>query len=718
MVDLLGKIGDVMNDNLSISIYNAVNSLKIINETELEIIICKLLKKAENPMTIEEITNELFFINKIDREKLRLILNYYDFIHLDGDRYYYSQEDKDTSENVINIMNKLKYVEQLDVCSLVFQLLSKLEKPLSIYDIKSYLSIFIDVDEEELEETINNCTDFKIVEYKTYALSSWDNYAKISLKFDDDISNLRKRSKISIRDWEIFKEYLIYTEKKTLQEVGDKQGITRERVRQIIKRVTKKVKHFNYRNNFMQYIYFINDLLQEYGVICLGYKKHAMKLEKVFENWNPIEAVNLLNILKESFAIIDDTYIYKKSKYEDILHYIDFIVEKLGEKFVGIKNLDDIYKELKIEKWREKELLTIIIKKDKRFYLNTEDNTCYFSKSYFGRYCILYLIFKKIGEPVHYSVVVEDYIKITGKKTDSRLILSYLDRRKDLFVRTFTGIYGLREWGYDEHVFVVDLVVRLLEEKKCAMHYDDIYNFLKDRTMAKKNTFYALMQLDQRIVSLGFGFYGLASQIQNENGNIKYYSNIVQEDNKRRLGYLLGKYTNEYGNVIIVYRIIDTMINSYSMKIPKMFNIVLNSDVCIFDKDHNRYDCSYNANENSLFGINKVFKRKDLSEGDIIVLEFISSSVIRIFTKYEYDHEYEVFDYEKYGKYIDTNRNTEEDIDLVEVTDVESLLKYGLKNGFVYYEDLKNIDISEKYDDVFELMVDFDERGITFLNKG
>lgn len=707
-----------MNDSLSINIYKAVNSLKIINETELEIIICKLLIKAENPMIIEEIINELFFINKKDREKLRFILNYYDFIHLDKDRYYYSQEDKDLSENVANIMCKIKYLEQLDVYSLVFQLLSKLEKPLSIHDIKNHLSIFINVDEEELEKTINNCTDFKIVEYKTYALSSWNNYAKFSLKFDDDILDLRNRSKISIRNWAIFKEYLIDTEKKTLQEVGDKQGITRERARQIIKRVTKKVKHFNYKKNFMQYIYFINDLLQEYGVICLGYRKHTMKLEKVFENWNPIEAVNLLNIIKESFVIIDDNYIYKKDKYENILHYIDFIVEKLGEKSVDIKYLDDIYKELKIEKWREKELLTTIIKKDIRFYLNPEDNVCYFSKNNFDRYCILYMIFKKIGEPVHYSVVMEEYIKITGKETEPRLILSYFDRRKDLFVRTFTGIYGLREWGYDEHVFAVDLAVQLLEEKKCAMHYEDIYNFLKDRTMAKKNTFYTMIQADQRIASLGFGFFGLASQIQNENGDIKYYSNIVQKDNKRRLGYLLGKYTNEYGNVIIVYRIVDTIINSYSMKIPKIFNIVLYSDVCIFDKDHNRYDCSYNTNENSLYGINRVFKRKDLSGGDIIVLEFISANVIRIFTKYEYDHEYEAFDYEKYEKYIDANENTEEDIDLVEVTDVESLLKYGLKHGFVYYEDLKNIDISEKYDDAFELMVDFNDRGITFLNKG
>ena len=191
----------------------------------------------------------------------------------------------------------------------------------------------------------------------------------------------------------------------------------------------------------------------------------------------------------------------------------------------------------------------------------------------------------------------------------------------------------------------------------------------------------------------------------------------VDEDNDRRLGYLLGKYMNEYGNIVVVYRLVDTIINSYSIKIPKILNIDLSRDVSMFDKDHKKYGCTFNISENNLYGMRKFLIKKELAEGEIIFLEFISSNIIRIFTKYEYENEYEAFDYMKYEKYIDVAEETVEDNELFEVVDIASLLKFGLKHGFVYYEDLKSIDISGKYDDVFELMVDFDERGIAFLNK-
>ena len=69
-------------------------------------------------------------------------------------------------------------------------------------------------------------------------------------------------------------------------------------------------------------------------------------------------------------------------------------------------------------------------------------------------------------------VIAEKYEEITGEKTNPRTILSYMDRRKDLFTRTFIGTYALREWDHDEHIFTMDLVIDLLEEKQCIMHYE------------------------------------------------------------------------------------------------------------------------------------------------------------------------------------------------------------------------------------------------------
>ena len=61
--------------------------------------------------------------------------------------------------------------------------------------------------------------------------------------------------------------------------------------------------------------------------------------------------------------------------------------------------------------------------------------------------------------------------------------------------------------------------------------------------------------------------------ILDSSNNLKYYSNIIDRDNKRRYGYLLGKGINKYGHTFIVYRVTGDAI--YSIRIPGVFNINL-----------------------------------------------------------------------------------------------------------------------------------------------
>ena len=54
------------------------------------------------------------------------------------------------------------------------------------------------------------------------------------------------------------------------------------------------------------------------------------------------------------------------------------------------------------------------------------------------------------------------------------------------------------------------------------------------------------------------------------------------------------------------------------------------------------------------------------------------------------------------------------DEEIIEVVDLKTLLKFGLKYGYVYYDDLRNIDLLDQYEDIFDLMADLDERGVRF----
>ncbi len=708
---------DGNNDILENNLNETIKSIKMVNEIKLEFIVCKLLKRSKMLLTLNEIKRDLFFIKDLDENYLKLILNYYDFIHEIGGKYYYSLKDKRVIDNISNIIYKIRYLETMEVHELIERLLIKKGKHLSFNEIKKNLNFIKYVNDLVLMNVLNNCDKFKVHGYKTWGLSSWDGYDEPYYRFRKDVIAFRNRktSKISDRDWNVFKSYEIGVQKTTLQEIGDIYNITRERARQINEKIKRKLTHSTGKKKFQKYILFLERVIDEYSVLYLGHGEGYELYKEVFLDSHPVEIVKFLNLLGSDFVIENDKYLYQQNKLDRISNYLNYLIKNI-KTYADKKTLNSIYKELGIKKWIEKELLKEVIEKDKRFYI--KGNYCYYSKEIFNKYTLLYMIFQEIGEPVHYSIVVDEYIKHTGKNINSRLILSYFDRRKDLFIRVFTGIYGLRVWGHEEHIFVVDLVIELLEEKKCVMHYSDIYDFIKDKTMAKEKTVYGLIQSDERIGSYGAGFYGLASWIEH-NYDLEYYSNIVQKHNQRRLGYLLGRFKNEYGYTVVKYRATDTILNGYTFKIPGILNVDLGEQVYLLDKEHRRYSCSFNANENNLYGVKSFFRSKKIEEDEILFLEFIASNTIRIFTKNEYENMYEVFDENKYDVYIETDEEEhhKDENNMIEVIDLESLKKFGLKYGYVYYEDIKMVDFSEEYRDIFDMMIDFNEKGITFLNR-
>jgi RNA polymerase sigma-32 factor len=74
--------------------------------------------------------------------------------------------------------------------------------------------------------------------------SAEDVYATLEIKriFEDHLAEFEKT--ISGRDLDIFRERLMNDEPKTLQEIGDQYGITRERARQIEQRIVNRLKDF------------------------------------------------------------------------------------------------------------------------------------------------------------------------------------------------------------------------------------------------------------------------------------------------------------------------------------------------------------------------------------------------------------------------------------------------------------------------------------------
>lgn len=349
-------------DDLYTSVLNSIKSLKIVNQYKLEYLVYKLLKHSRYSMTKSQILDELYFLKEIDNEKLDIILSYYSFIHYhDVFGYYYSKEEKSIENNFLDILKKLKYLNCMEITSCIYNLLISIGQPMSLDEIYDYISVIKEIDKEELEIILKNSNKFKSVKYKTYALAEWDEYGKLYYDFDKDITSFLDKSKIKKRNWEIYKKYVFSLRDYTLEEIGNIYNITRERVRQIVRKIDKRIEHFSCRKRFIKYVDLVENLIIENGVLDFSNEHHIKELKKIFENRNLIEVIAFLNKIENKFIVLEDRYCYLKSKYDYIISYLDYLVEKINDSYVCMKTFDSIFSELKIDKNREKELLKLIM---------------------------------------------------------------------------------------------------------------------------------------------------------------------------------------------------------------------------------------------------------------------------------------------------------------------------------------------------------------------
>lgn len=92
------------------------------------------------------------------------------------------------------------------------------------------------------------------------------------------------RSKTSERDYEIFKDWFGLTsgERKTLEEVGHKYNITRERVRQIVKRFIKLLMHPTRRRYLVPFTSHLDPVFRQFG--CIMTHKEIVNSCKFFDD--------------------------------------------------------------------------------------------------------------------------------------------------------------------------------------------------------------------------------------------------------------------------------------------------------------------------------------------------------------------------------------------------------------------------------------------------
>lgn len=308
----------------------------------------------------------------------------------------------------------------------------------------------------------------------------------------------------------------------TLKAVGQEQGLTRERVRQIEKELLKNLKRsiqneksFNTAKDLMM------TTIMEHG----GAMSEAQLLDFLnVENEEETNAVKfILGLIPELETIQEEDGIraswagvgFNKQLLKEFIAETKKLFGNHGkpltaEQFMGKFKQLDLYTQNHLE-LHDKALLS---------YLHTvgEIDTNVFGE--FGLYNWeeinpkdvgdkAYVLMKHHKKPEHYSVITELINKngfdkrIAYKETVHNKLIK--DKR---FVLVGRGMYALVEWGYKPGV-VSDIITEVLKEKGEPLLRDEIIAEVLKRRLVKKNTILVGLSNKQLFKKVGKNTYAL-----------------------------------------------------------------------------------------------------------------------------------------------------------------------------------------------------------------
>ncbi len=306
------------------------------------------------------------------------------------------------------------------------------------------------------------------------------------------------------------------TEKMTLESIGKRYGITRERVRQIENYARNAIRKSPTFAKAAPAFEELERMVDEYG----GIVPEEDFLAHVAKDASARNQVHFLLILGDSFT---------KHKEDDSFHHRWQVHPELAEQVHhALKNLCACMKDKDL--MTEPEIIENFLRELKEVgqkYKNQDVMHRWLSlskeigKNPLGEWGIAsspsvrvkgirdyaYLVIKRHGSPMHFTEVAHTITKLFGKK--AHVATCHNELIKDpRFVLVGRGLYALKEWGYTSGV-VKDVIKHVLKENG-ALTRDEIIGKVRKERYVKDNTILVNLQDTRLFKRLSDGRYALA----------------------------------------------------------------------------------------------------------------------------------------------------------------------------------------------------------------
>jgi hypothetical protein len=302
-------------------------------------------------------------------------------------------------------------------------------------------------------------------------------------------------------------------ERKTLEEIGQKYGITRERVRQIENTALGIIRKSNEYLSEQPAFDELKKIIKEMGTMIV----EDDLLKSFAKDKETQNHIHFHLVLGDSFIKHKEDEQFKSrwtidTELSEIIHaslnnlYKGLSDEDLISESEVISRFLDQLKEISID-YKNEELARRWLGMSKKISKNPLGEWGKIDSSNVktrGIRDFAYLVMRKHGSPMHFKEVASAISETFGKKTHVATTHNELIK-DDRFILVGRGIYALKEWGYKPGI-VREVIKEILKKEGPLSKEDVIDRVMKERYL-KKNTILVNLQNPKYFKKTKTGLY-------------------------------------------------------------------------------------------------------------------------------------------------------------------------------------------------------------------
>jgi len=667
-------------------------------------------------------TSEIKTIERVDATKLshsekKLKLTDNNFHKKDNDMQILSEKIINLNYLYEQLNSNYSVSNDISIKKVMEQILST--QPLKIEEIKFNLNILfnLDISLTRIKELLLDFTLFKRISAFEYSLFN-SKYTRFSGDFKDDLDCILQNFKENEK--KVFQDRII--ENLTLKEVGDKINLTRERVRQMEKKIGIKLQTLKISNILNSYFFVIDNLFKEESIwhkkslkieIKKYFKVEEADFERLLNLYMFFKGIKFVEYYNDFIGVVKKNDIDLLFKYTigTPIEYKEFIFQL---KKINIKNLEFIKKFIEIE---------IYIVRSDNFILIKDGKTNIGDK--------IRLLFFISQSELRFNDIQKLFLKHYNENIPIRNISTKLEFYKDIFVRTYIGTYSLCEWGSEKHVSSRELIKNYFEVLEKPAKIEDIVDSIIKKCRVGEGTVKIFVGEDKDIFAYSHGEWALKKWKDDPEKSKKYkisshrieasLNNLVHTNHK-------GFFRRE-NQLVSLHHAGETYFkDSGHINIGKKIEEAITSKSLILEYKQKKY--SLFLSDFKLYGTRRVLKEIGISIGDYFYLVYLKSNKIQLFKWNEFENINDKLFIENLSKIetVSINKEKSDKVEKSEETVQESsnvimkdipftfqnVLDKGLKDGRVSYSDIEkiNYDLEDEIFNMYEAIEELENSGI------